>query len=303
MATITPHLWFDTQAKEAATFYTQVFPDAHIDSAVTLPDTPSGNADVISFRIAGQPFMALNGGPLFTINPSISFFVNFDPSRMESAEEKLVTLWEALLPGGKVLMPLDAYPFSTCYGWIQDKFGVSWQLILTKPEGDLRPFIVPSLLFVGDVYGKAEEAATLYQSVFKDSQLGTVARYSAGGGLDKEGTIMFMDFALGDSWIAAMDSAYDHKFQFNEAVSLLINCEGQTETDYYSDALSAVPEAEQCGWLKDKFGVSWQVWPKEADVLMKEATPEQLQRIMKAFLKMKRLDIAALQAASDGEEI
>ena len=91
-----------------------------------------------------------------------------------------------------------------------------------------------------------------------------VARYGKGQEPDKEGTIMFTDFALGGQWFAAMDSARTHDFAFNEAISLLIPCETQDEIDYYWKRLSADPKAEQCGWLKDKFGLSWQAWPDRA---------------------------------------
>lgn len=115
---ITPHLWFDTRAREAAGFYCSVFPDSGIESVVQLRDTPSGDCDVVSFDLGGQPFMAISAGPLFTFNPSVSFMVNFDPGRDPQAREHLDALWAALSDGGKALMPLDAYPFSRdMAGW------------------------------------------------------------------------------------------------------------------------------------------------------------------------------------------
>lgn len=150
---IVPHLWFDTQAKEAAEFYCSVFPDSKITSAVTLHDTPSGDAQTVTFALAGQPFMAISAGPYF---------------------------------------------------------------------------------------------------------------------------------------------------QFNEAISFIVNCDTQAEIDYYWEKLSAVPEAEQCGWLKDKFGLSWQIVPSVMDEMMRSADAEQMARVTKAFLAMKKFDIAALQKAYDG---
>lgn len=196
-------------------------------------------------------------------------------------------------------MPLQEYPFSKWYGWIEDKFGVSWQLILTNPEGEPRPFVVPSFLFVGDVCGKAEEAGAFYQSVFKNSKQGLIARYPAGSEPDKEGTVMYMDFMLENGWFAAMDSAHKHEFGFNEAVSFIVRCDNQQEIDYYWEKLSADPKAEQCGWLKDKFGVSWQIVPIEMDEMMKGA-PEQIARVTAAFLKMKKFDLAELRKAYIG---
>jgi predicted 3-demethylubiquinone-9 3-methyltransferase (glyoxalase superfamily) len=102
---------------------------------------------------------------------------------------------------------------------VEDKFGVSWQLILTNPEGEERPIIVPSLMFVGDNTGKAEEASDFYLSVFKDSKRGALARYPAGMEPDKEGSVMFTDFKLLGQWFVAMDSAQKHDFAFNEGIS------------------------------------------------------------------------------------
>ncbi|GGB62951.1 VOC family protein [Lentibacillus populi] len=297
---IVPHLWYDKEANEAAEFYASIFPDSRITNKTTLHDTPSGDADLVSFELWGQKFMAINAGPYFTFNPSVSFMVNFDPSREKDASEKLEEVWNKLSEGGTVLMPLDKYPFSEKYGWIQDKYGLSWQLILTNPEGEERPAIVPSLMFVGDTCGKAEEAINFYLSVFKNSKQGFIARYPQGMEPDKEGTIMFSDYMLENQWFAAMDSARDHKFSFNEAISFMIYCDTQAEIDDYWDKLSAVPESEQCGWLKDKFGVSWQVVPKEMDEMMTSSTPQQIDRVNKATLKMKKLDLAELQKVYKG---
>jgi predicted 3-demethylubiquinone-9 3-methyltransferase (glyoxalase superfamily) len=299
---ISPHLWFDKEAKEAAEFYCTVFPDSKITNITTLHhDTPSGDVDVVSFELWGQTFMAISAGPMFKFNPSVSFFVNFDPSREENAREKLDAMWEKLSEGGAALMPLDKYPFSERYGWIADKYGVSWQLILTDPEGDPRPPIVPSLLFVNEVAGQAEAAMNFYLSVFKSSKQGLMARYPQGMEPDKEGTLMFADFMLENQWFAAMDSAHEHQFNFNEAISLMIYCDTQAEIDDYWQQLSAVPEAEQCGWLKDRYGVSWLIVPTVMDEMMAKGTAKQIDRLTQAFLPMKKLVIAELEKAYKGE--
>jgi predicted 3-demethylubiquinone-9 3-methyltransferase (glyoxalase superfamily) len=301
MQKITPHLWFDKEAKEAAEFYTSLFPDSKITNITTLHDTPSGDCDVVSFKLSGQPFMAISAGPLFKFNPSVSFIVNFDPSREKNARENIDALWEKLSQGGAILMPLQQYPFSERYGWVQDKYGLSWQLILSDPKGEERPFIVPSLMFVGAVCGKAEEAINFYLSVFKDSKMGAMHRYSTGQEPDKAGTVMFADFMLLDQWFAAMDSAHEHKFAFNEAISFLVYCDTQKEIDYYWEKLSAVPEAEQCGWLKDKYGLSWQIVPTTMDEMMKDKDEKKIARVTEAFLKMKKFDIAELKKAYEGK--
>ncbi len=172
MQKITPHLWFDKEAVEAAEFYTGLFPGSKITNTSSLRNTPSGDTDIVSFDLAGQAFMAISAGPYFKFNPSISFFVNFDPSRDQNASENIDGLWDSLSQGGEVLMPLEKYPFSERYGWIQDKYGLSWQLILSNPEGEERPVIVPSFLFVGSALGRAEEAINLYLSVFEDFEDG-----------------------------------------------------------------------------------------------------------------------------------
>jgi predicted 3-demethylubiquinone-9 3-methyltransferase (glyoxalase superfamily) len=297
---ITPHLWFDRQAKEAAEFYTRVLANSRVTQLTTLHDTPSGDCDVVSFELAGQPFMAISAGPLFKFNPSISFILNFDPSKDSQAGDRLKETWQSLSEGGSALMPLDSYPFSNLYGWVQDRYGLSWQLLLTNPQGEERPFITPSLMFTGSVAGRAAEAIDFYCSTFKASRRGTTARYPAGMEPDKEGTLMFADFSVRDTWLAAMDSAHEHGFTFNEAISLLVPCETQGEIDYYWGKLSAVPEAEQCGWCKDKFGVSWQISPTVLGEMMADGSPEQIDRVTQAFLPMKKIDIARLEAAYRG---
>ncbi|MCH8529901.1 MAG: VOC family protein [Saccharospirillum sp.] len=299
---IVPHLWFDTQAKEAAEFYCSVFPDSSITSLKTIHDTPSGDCDIVSFTLWGCAFMAISAGPLFKFNPSVSFMVNFDPAQDKNAKAKIGEVWAKLSEGGKVLMPLDEYPFSERYGWIQDKYGLSWQLILTNPEGDVRPFIIPSMMFVGDKCGKAEEASDFYLSVFNNSTRGQLERYPAGMEPDKEGAVMFTDFTLEGQWFAAMDSAHEHDFTFNEAISFMVNCEDQNEIDHYWKKLSAVPEAEQCGWLKDAYGLSWQIVPDALGRLMDDKNSERLDRVTQAFLQMKKFDLATLQRAYDGDQ-
>ena len=311
MQKITPHLWFDKDVKEAAEFYTSVFPNSKITNLNTLHDTPSGDCDVVTFKIMGYTFMAISAGPLFKFNPSISFMVNFDPSQDKQARTRIDEIWEKLLDGGKALMPLDKYPFSERYGWVQDKYGLSWQLIFTNPEGDERPLIIPSLLFVTDTCDKAEEATDFYLSVFsakgrsasggKNTKRGQIVRYPAGMEPNKEGAIMFTDFMLEDQWFAAMDGSSNmHHFKFNEAVSLMVNCVNQKEIDYFWEKLSAVPESEQCGWLKDKYGVSWQIVPTVMDKMMAKGSKEQIARVTEAFLKMKKFDIIELQKAYEG---
>jgi predicted 3-demethylubiquinone-9 3-methyltransferase (glyoxalase superfamily) len=298
---IIPHLWYNQEAKEAARFYTSIFPDSEITFETTLHNTPSGDVDSVGFTIWGYKFMAISAGPLFQFNPSVSFLVNFDPSRYTDARRNIDLIWEKLSQQGNILMPLEKYPFSERYGWIQDKFGLSWQLMLTNPQGEPRPTIIPTMMFVGNNCGKAEEAIKFYQSIFKDSKIGAMHRYGPSNAPDKEGTIMFADFMLESQWMAAMDSAHEHKFAFNEAISFMVKCDNQKEIDYYWEKLSAVPEAEQCGWLKDKFGLSWQVVPEIMNEMMLKGTREQIDKVTDTFLKMKKLEIKKLEAAYESK--
>ncbi len=296
MKTLTPNLWFDGNAKEAADFYTSVFPNSKIVNTTYYPkSTEEGLADfqlnlagkelTVDFELGGKLFTGINAGPEFKFNPSVSFMVNFDPSRDEQASEHLDDLWGKLIDGGQALMELSEYPFSKRYGWVQDRYGLSWQLILTDPAGEPRPFIVPSLLFAGNNTNKAEEAVNYYLSVFKDAKLGTQARYAEDTGPAKAGSLMFADFTIEGEWFAAMDSGVEQPFTFNEAVSFSIPCDDQAEIDYYWEKLSKVPESEQCGWCKDQYGLSWQVVPKNMEELM--SRPDAFAKMM----QMKKLVI------------
>lgn len=277
---ITPNLWFDG-VKEPVDFYVSAFPDAKIISTTHYPNSAEeGLADfqldmagkelTIDFELGGLRFTAINGGPLFKFNPSISFMVNFDPSRDDKAREHLDDLWNKLIDGGEALMPLQEYPFSKRYGWVKDRYGLTWQLILTDPEGEPRPFIIPALLFSGKNNGRAEDAINFYVTAFKDSKVGELARYTEDTGPAKAGSLMFGDFTLTGQWFAAMDSGEEEDYPFNEATSLSVACKDQAEIDYFWEKFSTVPESEQCGWCKDQFGVSWQIVPENIEELMKQ---------------------------------
>lgn len=294
---ITPNLWFDGNAKEAVDFYVAAFPGGKVISTTYYPNSAeegladfqldmAGKVLTVEFELGGLRFTAINAGPEFQFNPSISFMVNFDPSQDEQAREHLDALWEKLVDGGEVLMPLDTYPFSKRYGWVKDRHGLTWQLILTDPEGEPRPFIIPALLFAGKNTNHAEEAMNLYLSVFKDSKQGTVARYSEDTGPAKAGSLMFADFVLAGQWFAAMDSAVEQDHTFNNAISLAVTCKDQAEIDYFWEKLSTVREAEQCGWCVDEHGVSWQIVPENMEELMKKPGA------FASMMQMKKIIIA-----------
>lgn len=294
---IIPNLWFDRKAQEAADFYVSIFPESQILSTAYYPNSVEEGLADFQIALAGQPltidfelahhrFTAINAGPEFSFTPAISFMLNFDPAKDAQAREHLDALWEHLMDGGQALMPLESYPFSPHYGWVQDRFGLTWQLILTDPAGDPRPFILPSLLFADHHTNRAEEAIRYYISVFNDARVGTLSHYPEGSEPNQPGSLMFGDFTLAGQWFTAMDSGIEHGFTFNEAVSFAVECEDQAEIDKFWEKLSSDPRFEQCGWCKDPFGVSWQIVPKHIGELM--ARPKAFAHIM----DMKKLIIA-----------
>ena len=293
MKKIVPHLWYDKDAFEAAKFYTSLFKDSAIVHHSSIDDTPSGTADLLTIVLAWQEFMMISAGPYFQFTPAISLRVDC------STKEEVDTLWNQLSVGGSALMELDSYPFSERYGWTTDRYGLNWQIMYVK-DPVIRQKITPTLMFVGDQCGKAEEAVRFYASVFKNTKVGEMDRYRAGEEPDKEGTVRYAGFSLEGMLFAAMDSAYDHAFTFNEAISFVVSCESQEEIDYFWDKLSYVPEAEQCGWIKDRFGVSWQIVPTVMEDMMASGDSAAMQRVTEAFLKMKKFDIAALMKAFEG---
>ena len=298
---ITPFLWFDKEAKEAAGFYTSLFTatfDASggrskIKNATTLDDTPSGTVEIITIHLLGQEFSLMSAGPLFKFTPSVSFLV----ACTEKAQ--VDGLWEELSEGGTALMELGEYPFSQRYGWVQDRYGLSWQ-VMFMGDRKVEQRIIPTLMFVGKQCGNAEDAIRLYTSVFHNATVGDIRRYGKGEKPDKEGSVRHAGFTLEGQQFAAMDSAHEHNFTFNEAISFVVNCESQEEIDYYWGKLSADPKAEQCGWLKDKFGLSWQIVPTAMDEMLKDKDKRKVSRVTESFLKMKKFDIEKLVKAYEG---
>jgi predicted 3-demethylubiquinone-9 3-methyltransferase (glyoxalase superfamily) len=152
---------------------------------------------------------------------------------------------------------------------------------------------------------QAEEAARFYTSIFKNSRIGTITRYGkAGYEIHKRaaGSVMTVAFELDGQPFTALNGG--PLFKFNEAISFEVNCADQQEIDYYWEKLGAGgdPKAQQCGWLKDKFGLSWQIVPDDMEELFKESGSPGSERAMEAMLKMKKLDIATLRKAYQGPE-
>ncbi|HRV94708.1 MAG TPA: VOC family protein [Anaerolineae bacterium] len=293
MQKITPFLWFDNQAEEAMNFYTSLFKNSEIGSVARYGEAgpgPGGSIVTATFKLAGLEVTALNGGPHFKFTPATSFFV------LCETEDEIDTLWANLSEGGQALMELAAYPFSEKFGWIEDKFGLSWQLNLVGQPQKIMPF----LLFVGDQAGKAEEAMNFYTSLFDNASIIRLERHGPGSN-EIEGSVIHAVFSLFGQEFMAMDSAGAHAFSFTEAVSFMVHCQSQAEVDELWAQLSADKEAEQCGWLKDKYGVSWQIIPDILLELMGDPDSEKAKRVTEAMLQMKKIDIAALQQAYGGD--
>ena len=279
MQKIIPNIWCDHNAAEMAAFYTEAFPGATADvtaryPAEGLPGFQSefaGAELAIEVEVDGYRLTLINAGPEFRPNSTVSVMVNFDPllfgGDADAARRGLDDLWAKLSDGGRTMMELAEYPFSPRYGWLQDRFGVNWQLIFG--EGEPRPFLMPSLLFAGEAQNRAREAVDFYVDLFGRSGIGTVAEYPEQTGPAPAGAIMYSDFQLEGQWFTAADSGEEMGETFTPGVSLEVRCRDQAEIDRLWNALSAVPEAEQCGWLVDRFGLSWQIVPENMGELMR----------------------------------
>jgi predicted 3-demethylubiquinone-9 3-methyltransferase (glyoxalase superfamily) len=275
---IYPCLWFDGQAKAAADFYCSIFKNSKITT-----DTPM----VVNFELDGKKFMGLNGGSMFKINPSISITATF-----ESIDETNF-IWNKLIEGGKALIQIDKHDWSERYGWLQDKFGMTWQISVVNNGGD-KAKITPSLLFTNDRFGQAEEAINFYTSTFDNSGIDLLVNYPEGSPFG--GKVMYSEFNLKQHNFIAMDGPGNHEYAFNEGVSIVVDCKNQGEIDHYWNILSGNGGQEsQCGWVKDKYGVSWQIVPTILGELM--GNPEKGQRVMQVVMQSKKFDIEKLKNA------
>jgi len=283
MPTLHPHLWFSNQATAAAKCYVDLFPNSSLGQDQDFSDTPSGDVVVLSPTIMGLPMQFLQADNTFVLNPSASFMVNCH------TKEEFHRYWDELVKDGSIMMEAGEYSWSPLYGWLEDRFGVSWQIMLdTESESSL----TPSLLFTGDATGKAKQALDLYTSVIPNSSLGALSFYP-----DDVEKLQYGEATIAGMRLNVMDSNNEHEFVFNEAFSLVLSVDTQEEIDHFWEVLGENGEYQECGWLKDQFGVSWQVVPKLLEELVTKGTPEQAHAVTQAFLKMKKFDIAGLEAA------
>lgn len=289
------NIWFQEGADEAVALYTSLFEESSVGDRLTYTEAGQeihgrepGSTMTIDFSLAGRDFIALNGGPYVETNPSISLTVS-----CPSAEE-VDRLWEALSPEGKALMELDEYDWAPRYGWVQDRFGLSWQLSYAGENAPKQKTVETSFLFHGDVYKKAREAMEFWTAVFDNSAIEQVMMRP-----EDDEAVLWAQFRLNGELYSAMESPLEHDFEFNDGFSLLVACEDQAEIDRYWDALIADGGTPgPCGWLKDRFGVSWQIAPAQLPAMLRDGTPEQARSVTDCFMKVHgKLSIPELEEA------
>ncbi|MDH6254259.1 putative 3-demethylubiquinone-9 3-methyltransferase (glyoxalase superfamily) [Chryseobacterium sp. H1D6B] len=280
---IFPCLLYDGNAKESAGFYSKVF-----NAKVTLETD-----FVVDLDFFGQKLMLLNG-PQVEKNASVSFLINCE------SEDEVQNYWEQMMEGGMALMPLDSYPWSTKYGWVKDKYSVNWQLYLGEKRGGQK--IIPTLMFMHQNNGKAMEAIQFYTQTFPNSEIGNILRYKDGGeGHDTPEVpenIQHAHFIIDGYNLFCMDSSYDHQFDFNDGISMVVMTDDQKETDHLWNTLISDGGSESvCGWLKDKYGLSWQIAPKRLIQLINDPDKEKAGKVMQAMMKMKKIILKDIEEA------
>ncbi|MET0394317.1 MAG: VOC family protein [Chitinophagaceae bacterium] len=277
---ITPCLWFNGRAREAAALYCSVFAEARITAQSPI---------VTQIELSGHSITLLDGGPMYQPNPSISFFYICEEM------QELDRIWQAFIQEGTVMMPLDQYAWSERYGWITDRYGISWQLALGKIS-EVGQKITPCFLFTTEQSGRAAEAIAHYSAIFNDPQVDGILHYGTGEAPGAGGKIKHAQVSLNGQKFMLMDAVEPHSFTFSEGVSLTIHCETQADIDYYWEKLTESGEESMCGWLKDKFGVSWQIIPVILSRIMSD--PAKAGKAARAFMAMRKLDIEQIVQAS-----
>lgn len=277
---IYPCLWFDHNAKEAIEFYKTIFDDVRL-----LQDTSM----VMTFEVNGTKFMALNGGPLYKCTPAVSYFVYCDGNN-----EKIDAIYKALSEEGKVIFPLAQYDWSPRYAWVEDKFGVSWQLDVESINNAQK--VVPCLLFGNENTAKVKEVMEHYMSIFSDSRVLMQMPYPEEMN-QPEGALLFAQFTLNKFIINAMSSSEPLAYGISEANSFVVECDTQEQIDHYWERLlEGGGKESQCGWLQDRYGVWWQIVPAELPQLM--SNPETIKQVSEIVMRSTKFNLNELREAA-----
>lgn len=278
---IFPCIWFNQNGSEAAKFYTSIFKNSKITMDTSM---------VINVEIEGQKLMFLDAGPQFKPNLTVSLMMICD------SKDEVEDYYQKLSENGKVMMELDSYPWSEKYAWVEDQFGISWQLYYSIEHFSQK--FSPVMMFTGKNNGKCKEALGYYTSVFPNSKIEGVMEYPPGQG-ESEGNIGHSQFIIDGYTMMAMDSSHQHNFNFSEGTSMVVMTDDQEETDFYWNKLTENGEESMCGWLKDQYGFSWQITPKRLNELTNTDNPEKNKKAFDAMLKMKKIIIQDIEDAAN----
>jgi predicted 3-demethylubiquinone-9 3-methyltransferase (glyoxalase superfamily) len=269
-STIYPCLWFDNLALEAAEYYVSIFPRSEILNQNKL---------AVTFLLNGTQMIAINGGPKLHQTPATSYFVYCGD------DIAIDQLYSTLASDGEILMPLGKYDWSSQYAWVQDKFGTNWQLDGDPIRSEQK--IVPCLLFVNEKRNRVKEALEFYTGIFPDSRTLMEAPFP------NSENLLFAQFKISGYLVNAMSSPRPSDYDFTPGNSLVIECKGQEEIDYFWDKLGEKGRYDQCGWLADQFGVSWQIVPQNLGELISD--PINGQKATENLLKMSKLIVDQLK--------
>ncbi|WP_317914818.1 VOC family protein [Carnobacterium maltaromaticum] len=278
-----PCLWVDNQVEEMTELYTKVFENGKpLKTLYFLEDAHGKIGDILtqSVQLANQEFILLNGGPEFKATPSISYMITC------TSETQLQVLWQELSEGGKLLMNLAIYPGVGQFGWLEDRFGISWQFSLDQSSSSQK--ITPCFMFSGEQYGNASRAVAEWIEVFQSGEI--LEHYS-----NEDLTTKLAKFTLHQQEFMAMDSAVDHDFTFSLANSFYVYCENQKEIDRLWTAITSKGTEMPCGWMGDRFGVAWQTVTRDMDTMLDRKNLTKALAVTQAVYGMMKIDSEELR--------
>ncbi len=287
---IIPHLWFSDNGQEAIGFYTGLFKESSLRDLRVLPGNEFENVKVMSFELMNTPMMAIEAVSTFQFNASFSYYVYC------GSDSEVQRLYNVLSENGNVVFPVGNYPWSSCYAWVVDKYGLSWQLDQDDIKTEQK--IVPTLMFSNQFSSSVAAYTEILKNIFPAFKLMVTAPYPVEQS-PSEGALLFAQVKIAGFVINLMSSHHSQNFEFNESNSLMVYCQDQDEIDYYWNCLAENGMMQACGWLKDQFGVSWQIVPAKLDEMIFQTDQIQLKELTDVMLKMVKLDVGVLERAMD----